>query len=121
MRIYNFLKTLYFYKFRFFLKALKKIEAPYFIGSTLRGGFGFVFKKLSCITKEDECKNCFLAEACPYSNVFTTPVSIRKGTFLSVNSYAPHPFIIKLNSATNLLEKRSTIYNKGEYWPAILL
>ncbi len=59
--------------FSFNLKVLESLILPSYKGSTLRGGFGYAFKKVVCVIKDKECHNCILKEKCIYSYVFETP------------------------------------------------
>lgn len=111
MEIENYFKNLYFSKFNFTIKFLEDINLPSFKGSTFRGGFGYIFKKLACPIKRMSCLDCFIADSCPYANVFTNPTSIRNKTFLSDNSYSPHPFIFDLE---NDQQSGKNFYRKGE-------
>ena len=82
-----------FAQFQFVLKALEAIHLPPYKGSTLRGGFGYAFKKVVCVTRDKICASCLLKEKCVYSYVFETPpppdtAKMRK------YPYTPHPFII---------------------------
>ncbi len=67
---------------------------PAYKGSTFRGGFGSVFKRLVCIAKNNECAVCFLKEKCAYSYIFETPPP--PGTEIMRKYEAtPHPFVIE--------------------------
>ncbi|MBO8127658.1 MAG: CRISPR system precrRNA processing endoribonuclease RAMP protein Cas6 [Peptococcaceae bacterium] len=45
---------------------------PPYKGSTLRGGFGRVFRRVACAQRQGECKECVLKETCPYAYIFET-------------------------------------------------
>jgi hypothetical protein len=60
-------------QFQFFLKAQDRIRLPAYKGSTLRGGFGYAFKKIVCVNKEKICESCMLKQKCAYSYIFETP------------------------------------------------
>ncbi len=67
---------------------------PPFKGSTLRGGFGHVFKSLVCSCPEKCHESCFLKEKCPYGYIFETPVPVDSQRMRKY-PYAPHPFVIE--------------------------
>ncbi len=62
---------------------------PSFLGSTLRGGFGSVFRKITCITHKNSCRDCLLKNKCVYSYIFESPGENARYT------YIPHPFVIE--------------------------
>jgi CRISPR-associated endoribonuclease Cas6 len=80
--------------FKFGLKALEPIILPSYKGSTLRGGFGYSFKRVVCAIKDRECSDCLLKEKCVYSYVFETPPPSDTKIMRKYKS-APHPFIIE--------------------------
>jgi hypothetical protein len=49
-------------KFRIELKAREPMMLPEFKGSMIRGGFGHVFKRICCASKEISCDNCILRQ-----------------------------------------------------------
>ncbi|MCL0065556.1 CRISPR system precrRNA processing endoribonuclease RAMP protein Cas6 [Dehalococcoidia bacterium] len=86
--------SIYFAKFRFSLKLLENVSLPAYLGSTLRGGFGHVFKRTVCISRDRNCMDCLLIGKCVYSYCFETPTG--QETALSyTSSNHPHPFIIE--------------------------
>ncbi len=88
-------------KFELGLTAKDRLVLPPYKGSTLRGGFGSVFRKISCSSRDKTCSHCLLKEKCPYSYIFETspPQSSDK---LSKNSDIPRPFIIEPPLETKL-------------------
>lgn len=80
--------------FSFNLKALENLILPYYKGSTLRGGFGYAFKRVVCAIKEKECHDCILKEKCIYSYIFETPPPSETKVMKKYKT-APHPFIIE--------------------------
>ena len=111
MNFNKFINYLYFSKLSFSIQFLEDIYLPKFKGSTLRGGFGYIFRKISCITKKDDCQTCIVAKNCPYSNIFTNPASIRNRTFLSENTFTPHPFVFDFEDKK---ETGKNFYKKGD-------
>ena len=67
---------------------------PTFKGSTLRGGFGYAFKRVVCAIKNKECPDCLLKEKCIYSYVFETPPP-SDTKIMRKYIAAPHPFILE--------------------------
>ncbi len=79
----------------FLLRAQIDFPLPSFKGSTLRGAFGYAFKKAVCITRhQPECENCILTANCAYSYIFETP---RPAGAEVMRKYekVPHPFILR--------------------------
>ncbi|MDF9408715.1 CRISPR system precrRNA processing endoribonuclease RAMP protein Cas6 [Pelotomaculum isophthalicicum JI] len=70
------------------------LSLPAYKGSTLRGGFGNAFKRISCSMREKECRSCLLKLNCPYAYIFETappPGSEALRNYENV----PRPFIIE--------------------------
>jgi len=81
-------------QFLFRLTAKEPTILPAYKGATLRGGFGYAFRRVVCAIKDKECADCLLKEKCIYSYVFeTTPPSDTK--IMRKYKSAPHPFIIE--------------------------
>jgi CRISPR-associated endoribonuclease Cas6 len=80
--------------FKFRLKALEPLILPSYKGSTLRGGFGYAFKRVVCAIREKECTDCLLKEKCVYSYVFETPPPSDTKMMRKYRA-APHPFVIE--------------------------
>jgi CRISPR-associated endoribonuclease Cas6 len=83
-----------FQKFLFTLEAKEPLVLPSYKGSTLRGGFGYAFKRVVCALREKECQDCLLKEKCIYSYVFETPPPSDTKIMRKYTS-APHPFVIE--------------------------
>jgi len=94
-------------KFRVTFKFLSNVILPAVKGSTIRGAFGYTFKKLVCCNKYGECKNCILVEKCAYSYIFETVPPYNTEIMQKYNS-APHPFVFEYND----FEKEN--YKKGD-------
>jgi len=82
-----------FARFQFHLQALDRLSLPEYKGSTLRGGFGYAFKKVVCALKNKECPDCLLKGKCIYSYVFETPPPADTRIMRKYPS-APHPFVL---------------------------
>lgn len=78
------------------LKAQTELKLPDFKGSTFRGGFGHIFRKITCVLKKLDCIDCPLKKTCIYSYVFETP-SDENSNILNMSKYekVPHPFVFE--------------------------
>ena len=79
------------FKFTVFTK--EELVLPSYKGSTFRGSFGHILKKVTC-NQETVCQDCTIKDNCLYSYIFETPPpedSIMMRKYPSV----PHPFIIE--------------------------
>ncbi len=47
-----------------------KTKPPYFIGSQIRGAFGYALKKVTCINPSYKCEGCFAATNCLYYHFY---------------------------------------------------
>lgn len=82
-------------KYRFTLEALERLELPAYKGSTLRGGFGHVFKRTVCFQKDAQtCDTCLLKNNCPYGYLFETSPPA-DAEVLRTYSDVPLPFVIE--------------------------
>ena len=69
-------------------------KLPDYIGSTLRGAFGWALKRSTCMLKREKCPTCILNTACAYPVLFATE---RYGTVeqgRAVNA-RPHPLVFQ--------------------------
>jgi hypothetical protein len=80
--------------FEFHLQARDPLVLPAYKGSTLRGGFGYAFKKVVCALRNQNCPACLLKEKCLYSYVFETPPPADTRIMRKYKA-APHPFVIE--------------------------
>jgi CRISPR-associated endoribonuclease Cas6 len=78
---------------KFTLHAIEPIKLPQFAGSTFRGAFGSMFRRIACAPHCDAAKNCLLATACAYARVFEALPDV-PGYQPAAKSEAPRPFII---------------------------
>jgi len=111
MDIANILENLYFTQLEFKIRFFEDAHLPIMKGSTFRGGFGYVFKKLTCPLRKTSCIGCIISNSCPYANVFTNPSEINKETFISENSFTPHPFVFDFYENEKL---KMTSFKKDE-------
>lgn len=88
--------TITYRKYRLSIVALEPISLPVYKGSTFRGGFGNVFRKILCALKKRECDDCILKTSCVYAYVFET-LPQNDTDLMNMGKYQriPHPFIIE--------------------------
>ncbi|MGB9804968.1 CRISPR system precrRNA processing endoribonuclease RAMP protein Cas6 [Desulfofundulus sp.] len=80
---------------------------PAYKGSTLRGGFGQVFRRITCSMRQKECRGCLLRYNCPYAYIFETSPHPGSEVLRNYESI-PRPFVLE----PPLEEK--TVYRSGE-------
>jgi hypothetical protein len=81
--------------YRFTLHPQEPLALPAFgKGTTLRGGFGTVFRRLVCVDLRLDCAACELRYTCPYTKVFN-PFVPPEAERLTKNQNIPRPFVIK--------------------------
>ena len=84
-----------FAHYRFTLRPQESLQMPAFSkGTTLRGGFGTMFRRLVCIDLRLDCATCELRYTCPYMKVFN-PFIPPEAERLTKNQNIPRPFVIK--------------------------
>jgi hypothetical protein len=82
-------------KYRLTLEAGEKgLLLPPYKGSTLRGGFGNAFRRISCALKEANCNNCLLRTSCPYAYIFETAPPPGSAALRNYESI-PRPFVLE--------------------------
>lgn len=82
-------------KYRLTLEAEDQLGLPRYKGSTLRGGFGAVFRRMTCAQREiKDCQECLLQATCPYAYIFETPLP-EDTEVLSLQKNVPRPFVIE--------------------------
>lgn len=70
------------------------LSFPPFKGSTFRGGFGTVFKRVVCSQRDTDCLVCLLKNTCPYAYIFETFPPPGAEALRKFNSI-PRPFVIE--------------------------
>jgi hypothetical protein len=78
---------------RFTLRAEAAIELPVFSGSTFRGAFGAMFRRIACTPACPNASACILASHCAYARVFEARPS-KEGYQIASEGGLPRPFII---------------------------
>lgn len=102
-------------EFSFRLRAQTSFVLPYFVGATLRGGFGHVFKRVVRGAGKTQCDGCLLKGKCPYSYVFETP-PLLDARMMKKYPSVPHPFVIEAP-----LEKRFLGQNEAFEFTLVLI
>ncbi len=101
-------------KFEFIIEAIDELNLPYYKGSTFRGGFGNVFRRIVCALRSQDCNDCMLRSKCIYAYVFETSpeyhpkksndpsgtpgmVFQNNSAIMNMHKYEkiPHPFVIE--------------------------
>lgn len=77
----------------FVLRAKREARLPAYIGSTLRGALGQVFRRNTCMTGQKTCQDCMFASQCAYAYIFETSQESVKEKI--GQQYIPHPFLIE--------------------------
>jgi len=89
------LKDFFFARYRVILEAGERgLLLPPYKGSTLRGGFGRVFRRIACSQRDEECPRCLLREACPYAYIFETSPPAAARVLKNLDA-VPRPFILE--------------------------
>ncbi|MEO0131442.1 MAG: CRISPR system precrRNA processing endoribonuclease RAMP protein Cas6 [candidate division WOR-3 bacterium] len=70
------------------------LQLNQFIGSILRGAFGYIFRKITCPNKNQRCSDCLLKSKCIYLYIFETPRPENSQIMRKYESI-PRPFIIE--------------------------
>ena len=81
-------------KYEFVTQAKEELSVPRYMGSTLRGGFGHVFKRVVCLDFQKDCSDCILKYKCAYSYIFETPLP-KDTEVLSKIPNIPRPFVLE--------------------------
>jgi len=81
-------------KYEFVMQTQEALTVPRYMGNTLRGGFGHMFKRVVCVVDHRECNRCILRHNCSYSYIFETPLP-KDTEVLSKIADVPRPFVIE--------------------------
>ncbi len=83
-------------KYTFTIEAVEELYLPHYKGSTFRGGFGNMFKRVACALRRQDCSDCMLRSRCIYAYIFETP-SFEGAEIMNMHKYekVPHPFVIE--------------------------
>lgn len=90
----------------YIIKAQTEIYLPDFKGSAFRGGFGNIFRKITCVLKRFDCLDCPIKQKCIYAYVFETIPDV-SSNIMNMHKYekVPHPFIFEPP-----LDRKKTFY-----------
>ena len=76
------------------MEALDPVELARFSGATLRGAFGWAFKRMVCYQPQvKSCGGCLLRVQCPYPQVFEPQPG--EGTLLADLQNVPAPYVLR--------------------------
>ncbi|GAB4156310.1 MAG: CRISPR system precrRNA processing endoribonuclease RAMP protein Cas6 [Planctomycetota bacterium] len=98
---------------------------PPFLGPTLRGAFGYQFRKQNCQTRLQTCEPCFLRSICPYFVVFEGHNPNPEG-ILGDYQRVPQPFVLNVDFQSesdrpNLLQWGITLFGQAcKLWPYVV-
>lgn len=87
------LMRLYLRHYRLVLDFQEPWRPSRFPAATLRGGFGYAFKRVTCALLRQECSHCLLRENCPYIYVFETQPPAQ-ATMMRRYQTIPHPYVL---------------------------
>ncbi|WP_044469481.1 CRISPR system precrRNA processing endoribonuclease RAMP protein Cas6 [Mannheimia massilioguelmaensis] len=93
-------------RYRLSFQVTEPFQLPEYAGSALRGTFGRSLRKISCMTKQEDCHGCWLYQTCPYTNIFETPAPSNHS--LQKFSQVPNAYVIEP------LEWGEQRYEKGD-------
>lgn len=80
--------------YRITLEALEPVMLSFFSAATLRGAFGWSFKRLVCYQPQvKQCEGCLLRGQCPYPQVFEPPPPA--GTIYAEQERAVAPYVLR--------------------------
>ena len=86
---------------KFELEPEQALDKFNFLGSTLRGGFGYMFKRTVCgLKQQKECSSCMLYHTCIYATIFESPVP-DNANIMSKYTNCPHPFVFSIDHYNN--------------------
>lgn len=116
-----------FARYRIRISPLEDMYLPDFKGSTFRGGFGGVFRRIVCVAPKQSCLECMVAEKCAYRFVFETSGSPE--SLAATYDNAPRPFVLEPPETTRnhfapgeVIEFHMTLFGRAiEYLPYFLL
>ncbi len=87
------LEEFIFSQARFDIVAVEPVDPSSWLGTTLRGGFGVLLRRIVCVAKRERCATCVLREGCTYSLIFESRRSPGNTGYASLEDI-PRPFIL---------------------------
>jgi len=108
------------------IKNATRADLPGFLGSTLRGAFGYLLKQAVCQIRNTPCPDCILARVCPYPNVFEgLPPADRDR--MRRYPQIPQPFVLVVDAPGQNVAENSRLEwsvrlfgESARYWPYIV-
>ncbi|WP_035215679.1 CRISPR system precrRNA processing endoribonuclease RAMP protein Cas6 [Desulfobulbus elongatus] len=91
--------TIPLHHFTFHCRWTTEARLPEYLGSALRGAFGWALKKSSCALKNQDCGVCILRQRCAYAWIFETE-RYRDTAGRQVNA-RPHPYVLQPGNNTS--------------------
>ena len=90
-------------RLKFQAVAEEEIDFPTFAGGALRGGFGAVLKRVCCVVRDKECRDCLLISRCIYYYIFEGGPA-KEGRIYRTLSSIPRPFVLEPPLGLNSLQ-----------------
>ena len=97
--------------YNFELIALEKIPLPSYKGSTFRGAFGYVLRKVICLAPSKDCSTCLLSLSCIYPYIFEPTFSSLKTKVPKRFKDLPRPFILRPPKTSKRYFEKSEEFN----------
>jgi len=113
---------------KFTLRVEESIQLPQFSGSTFRGAFGGMFRRIACAPHCQDVRSCPIASQCPYARIFEAEPTVEGYKQVS-DSGLPKPFVFHpplsgapvINSGDRLSFHMALIGFAIEYLPYFIL
>ncbi|MDY7034173.1 MAG: CRISPR system precrRNA processing endoribonuclease RAMP protein Cas6 [Thermodesulfobacteriota bacterium] len=104
--------TICFSRFCFTISPKQALHLPPYKGSAFRGGFGHAFKRVVCINRNKDCKDCILKSKCVYAYIFETEPP-KDAAIKRKYASAPHPFVLcpPLDTKTRFTSKEPLCFD----------
>lgn len=84
-------------------------KLPEYLGSTLRGAFGWALKRSSCALRLQECSSCMLRTQCAYAWLFETE-NYTANCGRTINA-RPHPFVIQPHEGQLEMSRKGDLFS----------
>lgn len=100
-------------KYCFELMAKEEIKLPQYKGSTFRGAFGSLLKRICCSNwGAESCTGCLLRSTCPYAYIFETGQH-PENTKIKRLKDTPRPFVLEPPLDPKMTLQRDEIFSFG--------
>jgi CRISPR/Cas system endoribonuclease Cas6 (RAMP superfamily) len=108
--LYTQLQNIKFSTFLFNIRPDEEIILSKFVGTTIRGGFGYSFKKAVCLFKDKkDCSECVLSHDCPYSLLFESKLQHEDSSLKA--SEIPRPYIFDTSHSYKQIYTKDEIFS----------